>query len=267
MNNFPLGIRAIHQKDIKTAIAEAKRNGFQVLEIHLSSPQFLPQNYSVTQLQQLRTFAQKNNITLQVHAEINSSLIEIDNIIRKAEKQRLERVVKFSRQLGARCLTLHPGKAPTYYLGNKGKVLQNDDAYSKVYNKLFEDSLQHIVSIAPKDLFICIENTDNFTLGYRKILNKYLKTNKVFLTWDILKNLNFKTGTKLWPGQWEFIQKNVKYVRNIHVSGPEHGSLQGVQKHFVQFFKLFKNNIPMVIETVSLGAAKETKMIIRNLGF
>jgi hypothetical protein len=245
MSNFKLGIRAIHQKNIKTAILEAKKNGFEVLEIHLSSPQFLPQNHTKVQLKDIRTFSAKSNVILQVHSEINSSLIEVDDIIRRAEKQRLERVVRFSRQLGARCLTLHPGKAPTYYLGNGGKVSQNDDIYSNLYNKLFEDSIKHIISIAPKDLFICIENTDNFTVGYRKVLSKYLKTNKIFLTWDILKNLNFKTGPQVWPKQWEFIQKNFKYVRNLHVSGPEHGSLKGLEKNFIPFFELFKNkNLP-----------------------
>ena len=50
MINFKLGMRAVHQKNIKSAILEAKRNGFEVLEIHLSSPQFLPQNHTPKQI-------------------------------------------------------------------------------------------------------------------------------------------------------------------------------------------------------------------------
>ena len=144
MNNYQLGIRAIHQKNIKTAIIEAAKNGFQILEIHLSSPQFLPQIYSANQIKAIRAFAKKSNIGLQIHSEINSSLIEADDVIRAAEKKRLERVVKFSRALGARSLTLHPGKAPSYYLGNAGKVLQNDGVYSNFYHKLFEIQFVYI---------------------------------------------------------------------------------------------------------------------------
>lgn len=267
MKHFQFGIRAVHQKNIKTAIIEAKQNGFGVLEIHLSSPQFLPQNYNASQLNKLKVFAQKNSIILQTHSEIGQSLIQADNILRQAEKKKLERAVKFSLGIGARCLTLHQGKAPSYSMG-PGNVIHNDYIYKKYYTNLFEDSVKHIISIAPKDFFIGIENTDNFTTGYQKVLDKYLKTNKVFLTWDIMKSYSYKPTKIFRKDQWKFLNRNVGHVCNIHISGPSHGGIEGYEKDYVKFFKLFRGkNIPVVIERLSLKDALATRKIILSLEF
>jgi sugar phosphate isomerase/epimerase len=270
MNNklYKLGMRAVHQKDIKTAIIEAKKNGFDVLEIHLTSPQFLPQNYTNEQLSDLKALAIKNNIILQTHSEIGQSMLLADNTLRDAEKKKLKKMIDFSRKLGAVSLTLHPGKAPSYYSG-PGKSTNNDNVYVKYYNMLFEDSIKHIVSIAPKDLFICIENTDNFKTDYQKILSAYLKTGKVFLTWDIMKSYSsFQPEKKLHEDRMMFLKKNIQYVRNFHISGPSHGGLEGHEDAFITFFEMFKDkNVPMIIEILSLEEVTRAKKIIRGLGF
>lgn len=266
MNNYKFGIRAIHQKDICTAILEAKKNDFDVLEIHLSSPQFLPQNYTDAQLKRIRDFALKNNITLQTHSELGQSLIHADNILRTAEKQKLNQIIQFSRKIGSRSLTLHVGNAPGYFDG-PGKRIPNDSVYTKLYVNLFQESLKHIISIAPKDLFICIENADNFTVGYQKILAEYLKLNKIFLTLDIMKCYSHKLTGKLREDQWKFFKKNADYVRNIHISGPSHAGLQNSKMDFIPFLKLLQGkNIPAVIEIVSLVEAIKAKKIIQDLG-
>ncbi len=265
---FQLGIRAVHQKDIKTAILEAKKNGFEMLEIHLTSPQFLPQNYTVFQLGEIKYFAEKNGISLSTHAEIGQTLILSDALLREAVKKQLKNMVEFSRKIGAISLTLHPGKAPAYYSG-PGKSIVNDDLYSKYYSSLFEDSVKHLVSVATKDLFICIENTDNFNVGYQKVLDKYLKTGKVFLTWDIMKGYSsYHPEVKLHDDSFNFLKRNIKYVKNLHISGPSHGGIQGYEKEFITFFALFKNkDIPMIIEILSLEESVKAKNIIRDLGF
>lgn len=264
MDNSRFGIRAVHQKDLNAAILEAKNNGFGILEIHLSSPQFLPQTYTVSELKKVKNFALKNGILLQIHDAIGHSLIEADEILRKAEKLRLKRLVGFSLLLGARCLTLHPGKAPSYYLGQDEKVLLNDNIYSDFYSKLFDDSLRYLVSLAPKDLYICVENTDNFNLSYQKILQKYLKTGKLFLTWDLYKTLSFGKTIKVKSDQLSFFQRNVRFVRNIHISGKGHGSIKGYESYFSKFVGLLKEkDLPFIIETIRLNQAIEIKKYIK----
>lgn len=270
MNNthYKIGMRAVHQKDIKTAIVEAKKHGFDMVEIHLTSPQFLPQKYTKEQLSAVKTFAEKNNITLSTHSEIGQSLILADTLLREATKKQLKKMVEFSRALGAVSLTLHPGKAPAYYLG-AGKSMVNDNVYNKYYTELFEDSIKHLISIAKKDLSICIENTDNFNTGYQKVLSKYLKSGKIFLTWDIMKAYaSYKPEAILHDDRFAFLKKNINYVRNLHISGPSHGGFNGHEKDFTIFFTLFQNkNIPMIVEIISLEEAIISKNIIRDLGF
>ena len=58
----------------------------------------------------IKNFAKNNNMILQAHTEIGQSIIQLDPIIREAEKKRLLRDVEFSLSIGARCLTLHIGK-------------------------------------------------------------------------------------------------------------------------------------------------------------
>ena len=265
---YQLGLRAVYQKDIKTAILEEKRTGFDFLKIHFSSPQFLPQNYTIEQAKEMKVFANKNGIAIQTHAEIGQSMILVDDILREAEKKKLKRMVNFSKNIGATCLTLHPGKASGYYSGPGGNI-HNDDVYLKYYADLFEDSLKYITSIATKEVCICIENTDNFNSLYQKLLTKYLKTEKVFLTWDIMKGYSsHKPEMKLYEDRASFLKKNIKYVRNLHISGPSHSGLEGYEKPFCAFFDLFKDrNIPMVIEIISLSEAVHAKKIMRDLGY
>ncbi len=266
MANFLLGMRAVHQKNIQAAVSEAKHNGFNALEIHLSSPQFLPQNYPATLLKEIKNFAIEQNIILQIHAEIGQSLILADSIIRRAEKQRLKRLVEFGLALGARCLTLHPGAAPGYLSNHR--VISNDQVYPKYYQGLFKDSLAYLASLKKENFYICVENTDNFNTGYQKILQGYLRARKLFLAWDIMKSFNFKPKPQLKKDQWLFLNRNLRYVKNIHISGPWHSGIKGLEKSYKNFFELLKlSNSPVIIETLLLKDVLETKKIIRNLGF
>lgn len=248
---FPLGIRAIYPKNINLSLKDYGKENFDVVEAHLSSPQFY-----------LSRKALLRETTLQVHAPLELSLIFTGEKLRNGSKEELSKIVKFSQKLKARCLTIHIGKAATYHEA-KGKQLKNDDIYPELYSNLLEDSLKHIVSIAPKDLFICIENTDNF-VRYQKTIEKYLKTGKLFLTWDIRKSYSYDTG-KLIKDQWDFVKRNKKYVKNLHISGLEgsHGEIKKWDKRFDRFIDLFKDqDLPMIIEVFPLESALKAKTVI-----
>lgn len=260
------GMRAIYQKNIKTAILEAKRNGFSVLEIHLSSPQFSLSKYSKKELLSLRKFAEQQQIILQVHTSLEVSLLFIEPVFRQATKIYLKNVVWFSQVIGARCITIHPGSVFGYHTFD-GIKIKNDDIYRKYYSKLFEDSLKFIASVATKPMFICIENTDNFNLDYQKILEKYLQRGNIFLTWDIRKNF-YTEGNLLKKDQWNFIKRNSKYVKNIHISGLSggHGKIETQEKRLNKVVKLFlKQNIPMVIEVLPLKASVDSKKNLQEI--
>lgn len=263
---FNIGYRTIYQKNIRFAIKEAKQNGFKVIEVHLTSPQFIPANYTSKELKSIKTLAVKEGVTLQVHASLEQSLIFVNKELRIGAKKQVEEMIKFSKGLGAKCLTLHPGKAAIYHTSD-GKKIKDDDVYSEFYKKLFEDSIKHIVSVASKDLFVCVENTDNFTSQYQKVLNKYLPTGKVFLTWDIRKNYSYTTN-ELIKKQWEFVKKNQDYVKNLHVSGfsTAHGEIKGWEEKLDRFIELFSGkDLSLVIEIMPLSHALKAKRIINSL--
>jgi sugar phosphate isomerase/epimerase len=263
-----LGYRAINQPSLRAAITEAKRNGFRVLEIHLNAPQFLPGQYSLPQRLAAKAFAQKSGIILQTHASLEQSLIYVDPSLRKGARGHLEAMAKFSRDIGARCLTLHPGKAAVYHTSDS-KKLKDDSLYAKFYQRLFEDSIRHLVSIARPGLNICVENTDNFTAEYQRVLAKYLPSGKVFLTWDIRKNYTYTTN-ELIEQQWKFVQKNRVYVRNLHVSGfgSAHAGLAEGEELLGRFLKLFHGrDLAVVIEILPLeDAVAAWKVIEKMLG-
>ncbi len=263
---FNIGYRTIYQKNIPSAIREAKANGFKVIEIHLTSPQFLPSQYSLKELKSIKKLAEKENVILQLHAPLEQSLIFIDKQLRVGGKKQIKEMVKFGINLGAKCLTFHPGKAAIYHNAD-GQKIKDDEVYPEFYKKLFEDSVKHIISIAPKNFFICIENTDNFTPQYQKVLNKYLPTGKLFLTWDIRKNY-FYTTNDLIKKQWEFVKKNKDYVKNLHISGfnTAHGDIRGWEEKLHRFIELFKNkNLPLIIEIMPLQYALKAKEVINQL--
>lgn len=262
---FDLGYRAVYQKNIESAIKEAKDNGFKVIEIHVSSPQFLIPSYSIEQLKFIKKLAEKKQIAIQVHAPLEMSLIFVNENLRKAAKKQIKELLIFCKTIGANSITLHIGKADTYHdaFGNK---LKNDDIHLKFYNQLFEDSLKYITSIADKEINICIENADNFKSNYQKILQKYFSTKKVFLTWDIRKSFSYETG-KLIEDQWKFFQKNKEYIKNIHISGlsSSHGEIKEWNSEFSRFFNVLKNkNLSVIIELLPLEAAIKAKNIIEK---
>ena len=261
-----LGYRAINQPSLRAAIAEAKRNDFRVLEIHLNAPQFLPGQYSLQQRLAAKAFAQRSGVILQTHASLEQSLIYADPSLRKGASGHLEAMAKFSRDIGARCLTLHPGKAAVYHTSD-GKKLKDDSLYGKFYQRLFEDSIRHIISIAHPSLSICVENTDNFMSEYQRVLAKYLPSGKVFLTWDIRKNYTYTTN-ELIEQQWKFVQKHKMYVRNLHVSGfgSAHAGLVEGEERLGRFLKLFRSrDLAMVIEIIPLEDVVAARKVIEGL--
>ena len=261
---FQFGCRAIYQSDMYSAIKEAKKFDFQVLELHCNAPKFAPENFSKKERIKIKRFAKENNIILQTHAPLELSLIFTNSHIREAVKLCLKDLVTFSRDIGARCLTLHPGKAAMYNTAD-GKKSKDDDIYSEYYSKLFEDSIKYIVSIAKKDVFVCIENTDNFTPKYMRILSKYLPLGKIFLTLDIMKCYTY-TDIRLIRNQWDFFVKNKKYVKNIHASGALHGGLRGWEKKIKKFFRLFNfSGLSVIIEILPIKNAVETKKLLDTL--
>jgi hypothetical protein len=263
---FNIGYRTIYQKSISSAIREAKKNGFKVIEIHLTSPQFVPSAYTLRDLKIINNLAAKAGVALQLHAPLEQSLIFMNKELRTGAKKQVEEMIKFGKLLGAKCLTLHPGKAAIYHTSD-GKKIKDDEIYAKFYKGLFEDSIKHIMSVAAKDFFVCIENTDNFTSDYQKILDKYLPSGKIFLTWDIRKNYSYTTN-ELIHRQWQFVQRNKEYVKNLHVSGfsTAHGEIKGWEEKLNRFIDLFGNKkISLIIEIMPLKHALEAKKIINNL--
>ena len=263
---FNIGYRTIYQKNIRSAIKEAKKNGFKVIEIHLTSPQFIPSAYSSKELKSIKSLAIKESVILQVHTPLEQSLIFVNKELRSSAKRQVEEMIKFCRNLGAKCLTLHPGKAAIYHAAD-GKKIKDDEVYSKFYKGLFEDSIKHIISVAPKNFFVCIENTDNFTSQYQKILDEYLPSGKLFLTWDIRKNYSYTTN-ELIKEQWKFVQRNKDYVKNLHVSGfsTAHGEIKGWEEKLDRFISLFGNKgLSLIIEIMPLKYALEAKKIISGL--
>lgn len=263
---FNIGYRTIYQKSIRSAIKEAKTNGFKVIEVHLTSPQFTPFTYTSKELKSIKSLSIREDIILQVHAPLEQSLIFVNKELRSGAKRQIKEMIKFSRSLGAKCLTLHPGKAAIYHAAD-GEKIKDDNVYPKFYKGLFEDSIKHIISVVPKDFFVCIENTDNFTSQYQKVLDKYLPGGKLFLTWDIRKNYSYTTN-ELIKEQWEFAQRNKDYVRNLHVSGfsTAHGEIKGWEEKLGRFISLFGDKeLSLIIEIMPLKYALEAKKIISDL--
>jgi len=54
----------------------------------------------------------------------------------------------------------------------------------------------------------------NFNSSYQKILDKYLSSGKIFLTWDIRKNYTY-AANELIEDQWEFVKKNKDFVKKF----------------------------------------------------
>lgn len=260
---FKIGYRAIYESSIQSAIKIAKRNRFEVLEIHLSSPQFNTDTFTSKDFLNIINLAKKEKIILQVHAPLEQSLLFAGRELREGARHQLRTLINFSQKIQARCLTIHPGKVSVYNTAD-GRKIKADEKYPKYYDGLFKDSLRQLISLAPKDLFICLENTDNFTSRIMKIISKFLPSGKIFLTWDIMKNFTY-TNHRLISEQWNFFKKNIKFIKNIHASGFSHGSLEGWERRMSKFLaEISEYELPIIVEVYPLAVAIEGKKIIEK---
>ena len=112
------------------------------------------------------------------------------------------------------------------------------------------------------------ESADEADIDKKDITFLYTNRDEYWFCDPTDKSRRFKLDPVLIGNTVKFLKQNLASVRNIHLSGPAHGSLQDHGKDAIQFLKLLQGkNIPIIVEIIDLKEAIKTKNIIQNLKF
>lgn len=212
-SRIKFGLSIIFDKDIYKAIDFASVNRFSSIELWSVAPQFLIGSFSKKEKIKISEYAKEKKIQLQLHAPEDISFFEPNEEIWQGYFLYLQKLINFARDLKAISLTIHPGELTAFTYPNKQKV-SVIEKYPKYFREIFKRNLEPVCGRAKDKIFLCIENTNNFK-QIMKVIDEFLKPQKIFLTWDIPKTYN-KDGT-IKKEEFRFFVQNIKTIRNIHL--------------------------------------------------
>lgn len=247
-----LGFNSIFDQSIYRAIDFAAKHKFSAIELWVSVPQFFPEKYSNKDRIKIANYSQFKNIQIQIHGPEDLSLFSYYPEVRIATINYFKRLMDFAKDIGARTLTVHPGKITTFTFPKKSG-LALFDFYPKYFLPIFRQNLVSLGKYAKGKVMLCLENTDHFEPPIKKIITPLLNKQQLFLTWDVAKTYN-KNGT-LNSQDERFLLKHLPSVKNVHLHdinkrpGHSHGIIgQGFVDFSYFLHKLKKLDVNCILE-------------------
>lgn len=267
-HKIKFGLNIIFDKNIYKAIDFTSRNKFSSIELWPVAPQFLITNFSKREKRKIAEYAKRKSIQIQVHYPDNISFFEPNEEIWQGYFKYLQKLTDFAKDLNSFSLTIHPGES-IFFTFPEGKKIPIIENYPKYFLGVFRRNLKSLCDYAKGKTFLCIENGNNFKNQIMKIVEEFLKKKGLFLTWDIASSYN-KDGT-IKKQELKFFLKNLKYIKNIHLSDAtpifHHEIIGKGVINFKFFFEKLKNlDVNYIIEVrPHLNALKSRANLLRIL--
>lgn len=264
-----LGFNVIFDSSVYEAIDFAADHGFSAIELWVSTPHFFPERYTKRARARIAAYSRAKNIQIQIHGPEDVSLFAYLPEVRKATLDYFKRLIDFANDIGAKTLTIHPGKITTFTFPEKSGMALFD-FYPKYFLPIFRQNLEVLGTYAKNKVVLCLENTDHFEPPILKILEPLIKKKLIFLTWDIVKSYK-KDGT-IKAAELRFLLRNIKGVRNVHLHdfnkkwGHSHGVI-GTGFVDIRFFlkKLQGRRVNYIIEVRPHSNVLKSQKFLRQV--
>jgi sugar phosphate isomerase/epimerase len=226
-------------KDVVEAIAFAKANGFNVLELNLNNISFLQQLHSSEQRKRIRQVAQKNHITLLIHSPEGLSFFIPDEKVRNIVLDALKQIIDWSKELNVARVTFHLGT--DLFFGMSGKKIATYEVFPDYFHKSIAEVLAEIKSFTANKTYACVENVGGFRYPFvLEILDKVLG-GRLALTMDIGHIYRFQGEAR--EKEIAFFKNHLQFIKNCHVHDnnsewDQHNVIGEGKIDFVPYFQM-----------------------------
>lgn len=245
------GYHAIYEKDYYAGIDGAVKYGFDFVQFELGVPQYYLDNISDTELSNIRTYAEANNVRITFHAPADNIALFVDYpLIRGGLLDQYSLILDKANKLNARHLTLHTGVYPKYKKHNDKDYTFNVEYYQTILN----ENLNYLLYRCG-DVLLCVENHELEPMSL-EVLDK----SAVWLTLDTAKMYPKYIFDEI---TYDFYVKHRSRIRELHI----HDNIKDYRSHqivgsgmvdFNLFTQFVNDNVYVNHEVRPIEAAKQS---------
>lgn len=198
----------IEFEDIEQCFIACHKLNLSFIELNMNLPFFQVNNFDTDLILSLQN---KYGIYCTIHMDENFDPFNYNSLLLDAHIATFLRTVDIAKKINAPVINMHLHKGVYFTLPN-GKIFLNEK-YNNEYNILANNFLEIVnSSLNNKDVVLCIENCGTFENFQISTLHKYLKNNKIKLTFDIghygiLNNSNVLNLYK----------RNINAIHHVHL--------------------------------------------------
>lgn len=187
----------------------AREHGFELIQIALDSGRYFPERIGEDERRRIAGIFSESGIALCFHGPSDIPLLNRHDKIRLAGLERYYEMIDLSIDLGGEYFVIHPGRL-AFYSVSKKEIIFMERKIPSHHIKLFQDSLNRLLSYAGDRTRLCIENTYALPPQFLKVVGELAENKNLGLVWDA-------GHTELvTPSQREriirFFQNNIKHV-------------------------------------------------------
>ncbi len=204
---------AVYENSVTEALRGARPAGFAGIQLseapHLSFEQF-----DTDQVAEIASIVRGEGLWLSLHAsDDDASLFTTSETLRTALGEYFRRLMDFAYHAGARMITIHLGRAPSWPTDEDPPRLRPEQDQGAV-EEIFTENLDGILADLPHPCRVCVENL-GLDDWHRDRLQPYLNDGRVGLCWDLPKSYNAAEEPD--PDQLAWIRRNAHRVEQVHL--------------------------------------------------
>ena len=209
-----ISYHAVYEDSLIDAIRFARENGFTGVQIPVELPYMSFENFSETDIEEIRMLKHELGIRINLHAhDETASLWEANRYLREGIYKYFRALLDFAKKVDAQLITIHVGSRPRYGTDTTPQRLLPARA-EKHYIESLRQNLDFLISENNRPTTICVENY-GFDTSVAEILEPFLQNGDIFLCWDIAKS--FDNELKINHEMENYFRRNAKFIKQVHI--------------------------------------------------
>ncbi len=232
---------------LEDIIANAKREGFNCIEINLTDPNFYPDRIKKENYNAIKN----SDIDILLHAPNTLSFFFFEKHYVNASIEIMKEIIDFADELKIKVITMHIGDSCT--ISYLGKIQKLHDFFPDEFKNIVYDALCEVFVYAKdKSPYLSIENagavkTDLGKEIVEKILNEFKPAK---LTWD-WGHTNLRKNKER-EREEKFFEKHLDRVIEVHLHDnkgdyDEHNVVGKGNVNFRKYLKIMETHDPYYI--------------------
>jgi sugar phosphate isomerase/epimerase len=202
-----ISYHSVYDESIIEALRYAADNGFSGIQLAVESPHLSFESLPDQEVIKVSECSKSSGIFISIHALDEAvSLFTHSKYLRKGIFCYYSALFDFAERIGCKLITIHIGSMTSFRTDTVPERLV-PELDIPLYVELLNNNLRKLLQLARGRFLLCIENY-NLSLEICEVLESYLRSEDLFLCWDLAKNSSDIES---------FFIKNIKSIRQVHL--------------------------------------------------